>query len=267
MTSLAFPQLTSGAFAQYPIRKVTKIRTIKNIMADGSMLVAADQGAGQISWTLSYIELSTQDVTALQSHFEGCQGPLRAFTFLDPTENLLLSSADLNGASWLIPDNMTVEPGFLDPRAGADAFRVTNAASAPQAISQMLAAPASYQYCLSVYAMSSNSDQCALIRSSNTDQQAQTLPVNSQWSRLSSAGKLNDTGSGLSVAISLAAGQSIVLFGPQMEPQFAPSRFRPTFSAAGLYLNAHWAVSELVFRADAPSLFSTSFTIEASFGS
>jgi hypothetical protein len=265
MANLTFPQLSSGVLAQYPIRKVTTIRTIKNILADGSMLVAQDPGAGQLIWTLSYVALDPTDMSALQAHFEACGGPFRAFTFLDPTDNLLTYSADLTAPSWLTPAGVTIETGIPDPFGGSAAFHVTNGGSATQQIIQTLpAAPVNFQYCFSVYAASTDGGTCSLIRSSSNAQQTNICPVGPQWSRILSSGFLNDTGVGLSVEISLAAGQSVSLFGPQLEPQVAPSRFRPTYSSSAVYPGAHWAVSELLFKAEAPSLFSTSFSIETS---
>jgi hypothetical protein len=233
-------------------------------MADGSMLVAADPGAGQLAWTLSYTALPSPDVNALVAHFEACRGPFRAFTFLDPTDNLLINSADLTQPSWITPSGVTIEKGASDPLGGDAAFYVTNGGSAAQQIVQLLPAPVYFQYCFSVYVASPNGGTCRLIRSSANAQQTTVCPVATHWSRISSSGVLNDTGTGLLVAINLAAGQSLSLFGPQLEPQFAPSRFRPTYSNGGVYLNAHWAVPELVFTADAPNLFSTSFSIETS---
>lgn len=265
MASLIFPQLSSGALAQYPIRKTNTIRTIKNIMADGSMLVAQDPGAGQLVWTLSYVTLQPVDMNALQAHFGACGGPLRHFTFLDPTDNLLTNSAELTQPPWIIPATVTVESGMPDPMGGSLAFYVTNRGSAPQQIVQTLsAAPVNFQYCFSVYAASPNAVTCSLTRSSAAAQQTTVCPVGPVWSRISASGTLDDTGIGLSVAISLAAGQSLSLFGPQLEPQFAPSRFRPTYSNGGVYTTAHWAAGELVFTAGAPKLFSTSFNIETS---
>jgi hypothetical protein len=265
MASLTFPQLTSGALVQYPIRKVTTIRTIKNLLADGSMLVMADPGASQLFWTLAYVALLPADMSALQAHFEACGGSLRAFTFLDPTDNLLTYSADLTESSWITPAGVTIERGGPDPFGGSGAFFVTNGGSASQQILQTLpAAPVNFQYCFSIYAASTNGGTCGLTRSSPNAQQTATCPLGTQWARISSSGTLSDIGVGLSVAISLAAGQSVSLFGPQLEPQFAPSRFRPTYSTGGVYPTAHWAVPELVFTADAPNLFSTSFSIETS---
>jgi len=264
MANLAFPQLSTGAFAQYPIRKTIKIQTIKNILADGTMLDASDPGAGQIVWTLSYVGLSSDDANAIQGHFEACGGPLRAFIFLDPTDNLLTYSTDLTQSPWITPSGVTITSGLADPNGGTSAFSVTNGGSAAQQITQTLAAPVNYQYCFSLYASSVASGTLNLIRGSANAQQTNSYPLGPAWSRISSSGALNDSGTGLSVAISLAAGQSVTLYGPQLEPQLSASRFRPTYSNSGLYKNAHWAVSELVFTPSAPNVFSTSFSIETS---
>lgn len=264
MADLTFPQLSSGALAQYPLRKVTTVRTIKNILADGTMLVAADPGASQLVWTLSYVDLSLADMQALEAHFNACAGSLRAFTFVDPTDNLLRYSADLTGPAWTVPTGVVIQPGLPDPLGGVTAFTVTNSGAASLQIAQPSPVPAGYQYCFSLYAASAHAGTLGLIRSSANAQQTDTLSLSPRWSRLTSSGRLNDTETGLSVAISLEAGQSISLFGPQLEPQLAPSRFRATYSNSGVYPNAHWAVPELIFSADAPDLFSTSFSIETS---
>lgn len=264
MANLFFPQLSSGAMAQYPIRKQATIRTIKNLLADGSMLVAADPGAGQLLWTLNYVSLPATDTQALQNHFEACGGPLRAFTFLDPTDNLLTYSADLTRSCWGLPPGVTVQTGLADPMGGTGAFLVTNASAVTQQFSQTLAAPVSFQYCFSVYTSAAIAGTCTLTLRSANAQQTSVCQVGQFWTRISSSGVLQDTGTGLTVGISLAPGQSVSLFGPQLEPQFAPSRFRPTYSTSGLYQSAHWAVPELVFNAEGPNLFSTSFSIETS---
>jgi hypothetical protein len=262
MADLTFPQLSSGALVQYPIRKGKGLRTIKNILADGTMLVAADPGGGKLVWNLSYIDLSTEDLRALQSHFANCAGPLRGFTFLDPADNLLAYSADLTAPSWNVPPGVTMITGMPDPFGGNAAFLVTNGAAAAQQLVQTVAAPVSYQYCFSVYAFMTNAGSVSLARSSGNDLQTETFALGAAWARIISSGRLNDTGTGLSAAITVGAGQSVLLFGPQLEPQSAPSRFRPTYSRAGIYPSAHWAVQELIITAEAPNLFSTSFAIE-----
>jgi len=57
-------------------------------------------------------------------------------------------------------------------------------------------------------------------------------------------------------------GQQVTVYGLQLEAQLQPSRYRPTRGMGGVYSNAHWAVDELPVMAQAPNLFSTSFSIE-----
>lgn len=89
------------------------------------------------------------------------------------------------------------------------------------------------------------------------------MPATPGWSRAVSSGRLNDEGTELTIAISLGAGQQVTIFGPQLEPQLAPSGYRPTAQQGGVYSNAHWAEERLTVAAEAPDLFSTSFVIEA----
>jgi hypothetical protein len=266
MANLVFPQLSSGAMAQYPIRKRTSIGTVKNLLADGSMLVAADPGSAHLVWTLAYANLPTVDMQALQGHFQACSGPFRGFTFLDPTDNLFSYGADLTQPCWITPAGVTIETGLPDPTGGSSAFRFTNTTAVSQCISQTLAVPVSFQYCFSIYASSVDCQSCTLIRTSANTEQSNVCQLTQAWSRISSSGALLDTGFDLTAGVVLAAGQSVLLFGPQLEPQFAPSRYRPTYSNSGLYVNAHWAQPELVFTAEGPNLFSTSFSIETSLG-
>ncbi len=251
--------------AQFPIRKTTTIRTVKNVMADGSMLVAADPGAGTLVWTLTYINLAPDDTQALQSHFSACGGPYRGFTFLDPTDNLLTYSADLTQAIWLAgAPVMSIRSGLADPEGGAGAFAVTNPSGANVQLSQTILAPVNFQYCFSIYAASAGPAKCTLLLSGANAVQSNTFAIGSSWGRIFSSGALNDSGSGLTVGVTLEPAQTLYLYGPQLEPQIAPSRYRSTYSNSGLYQNAHWAVPELIFTADGPNLFSTSFTIETS---
>jgi hypothetical protein len=262
MADLTFPQLSSGALVQYPIRKGSGLRSIKNILADGTMLVAADPGGGRLVWNLSYVDLATEDIGSLQLFFANCAGPLRAFTFLDPTDNLLAYSADLKAPAWSVSPGVKIISGMPDPLGGSAGVLITNGGAAAQEIAQTVAAPANYQYCFSVYAFMTNPGSVSLTRRSGNDLQSQDFAVGSAWARILSSGRLNDTGTGVSAAITVGAGQSVLLYGPQLEPQHAPSRFRPTYSQAGIYPNTHWAVQELIVTAEAPNLFSTSFAIE-----
>jgi hypothetical protein len=262
MSKLYFPQLTSGAVAQYPIRKMKLVRTIKNVLSDGTMILYPDPDAARLIWELAYNNLSTMEVGAIQAHFNDCVGRFHAFTFIDPTDNMLLSSSDLRSVAWQTSSLIQITPGAGDPDGGFSAFTVTNTGQASQMISQTIAVRANYRYCFSLYVNSDQTSTITLVRSGSSSEERTDLPVNPAWGRIVSSGQLNDSGAIFTVGISLAAGQRVELYGFQLEAQISPSRYRPTTQTAGVYSNAHWAVDELTVIAAAPALFSTSFSIE-----
>lgn len=263
MGSLFFPQLTSGALAQYPIKKIKLVRTIKNVLPGGSMVLRPDPNGGHLIWELVYTGLETLDIQALRAHFAACAGPLRAFTFIDPTENMLVWSSDLTSPPWQSLRLLQIQPGLADPEGGTAGFTVTNLGQAALQLSQTLAVPAQYQYCLSLYAMSAQVSAISLSRSGTSAQETTSFAVGPAWNRIVSSGQLDDTGTEFTVAISLAAGQQVGLYGAQLEPQISPSRYRPTTTMGGVFASAHWGAEQLTTVAEAPGLYSTSFSIES----
>lgn len=226
------------------------------------MILYPDADAARLLWELSYINLSTGDVEAIQTHFKNCVGPFHAFTFIDPTENMLVSSTDLRAAAWQTSSLINVTPGAVDPNGGSSAFTVTNTGQSDQMVTQSVEVPANYRYCLSVYVNSEQASTITLIRSGNSTEDRTSVPINTGWSRVVSSGRLNDPGEIFTIGISLSAGQRVELYGVQLEAQISPSRYRPTTQTAGVFSSAHWGVDELTVIAEGPNLFSTSFSIE-----
>ena len=262
MGSLFFPQLTSGSLAQYPIRKVHATRSIMNILPDGTVIVSPDPDAHQMIWQLAYTGLSLPEAEALQELFTATNGPFRAFTFIDPTTNMLSNSVDLTQSMWQTSSSIKITPGIADPNGGTAAFLLTNQSQAYQEITQTLIVPASYQYCFSLYASSNQPTDLTLVRRGLSAQASDAVPVGPEWRRIISSGRLNDAGTQLSISIRLAAGQQVEVFGPQLEPQLAPSFYAATTQIGGVYPNAHWAANELTVTAEGPGLYSTVVSIE-----
>jgi hypothetical protein len=263
MANLFFPQLSSGALAQYPIRKMRVGRTIKNLLPDGTVCSYLDTGADRMVWELTYSELSTADLALLRAHFAACSGPFRAFTFIDPTDNMLTSSLDPTAEAWIAPSQLTITAGLPDPNGGDAACTLTNTGQTPATLQQSLAVPSGYQYCFSFWAMSAQPAGVTVFRNGAAVQASAQMNVASSWTRFTSSGSLNDPGAALTVGITLAPGQQIAAYGFQLEPQIVPSGYRPTSGRGGVYATAHWAAIELPVVAQAPGLFSTSFSIEA----
>ena len=263
MANLFFPQLSSGAVAQYPLKKSRVTRTITNLLPDGSVVTLADSGAQKLIWQMTFNDLSPVDMQALQSHFQACCGPFHAFTFLDPADNLLSYSTDLSNAAWQKEPDIQIAVGVPDPIGGTSAFLLTNVGSAQQAVLQQLTVPANYQFCFSLYAAASATPETLLINRIGTATAASAnYSVGSNWTRFVSSGALNDSGTQLSVGVALAPGQQISIFGLQLEAQVEPSRYRATSGSGGVYSNAHWVSEILSVGSNAPNLFSTTFSIQ-----
>jgi hypothetical protein len=262
MGNLFFPQLSSGAIAQYPVKKTNVVRSVTNLLPDGSMILQADTPASKLVWEMNYSELEPADAIALQSHFQACRGPYYAFTFIDPTDNMFASSVDLTASVWSKDPQIQITAGASDPIAGTNAFVLTNEGSAVQKLSQQLTVPATYQYCFSLYAMSAQpSTVTVMCRGANATANSE-LAVSTIWNRIVSSGRLNDPGTELNVGVMLQPGQQITLYGLQLEAQIQPSRYRPTVTNGGVYANAHFVSATLSMTSNAPSLFSTRFAIQ-----
>jgi len=263
MANLFFPQLTSGALAQYPINRTRIVRTVKNVLAGGDMVLYPDSKAGHLVWKLDYTELSNVDLAALQNHFAACSGPYRAFTFLDPTGNLLEWTSDLTHPVWRAPASLAVAGGVASPYGDSAAFTLTNNGQISQAIAQTLAIPAAYQYIFSVYVQSAQGASVTLSRSGQNASAIETFAAGPNWLRISTGGTLQDSTPSVTIGLAISAGQEVNVYAPQLEAQIAPSRARLTGRRGGVYPNAHWGVNSLPVIATAPGLFTTSFTIEA----
>lgn len=264
MGSLFFPQLSSGAQAQYPIKKIRIVRTIKNVLPDGSMILLSDPSGDRLVWQMAYTELGAEEANALQGHFAACAGPYHKFAFIDPTDNMLAFSSDLTAPVWQTSTSSLIQMsgGIADPEGGTSGFTATNTGQINAEIAQKLTVPASYQYCFSLYARANEASNLLLTRAGQSTQASISVAIGSAWTRFVSVGQLNDSGTVFTVSVTLVPGQQVSLFGLQLEPQLAPSRYRATMQLGGVYSNAHWGVDQLTISADAPNVYSTSFTIE-----
>lgn len=265
MGNLYFPQLTSGALAQYPIQKTRIVPTIKNVLLDGSMVLSSDLNfnsqASRLIWQLSYTDLDSVDIQALQMHFAACSGRFRSFTFIDPTDNMLVSSVDLTAANWQ-REAIQLTLGASDPQGGTQGTVLTNVSQSTQQISQTLLVPSNYQYCWSAYIRSTQTGEVLLTRYGASASASTSMSIGPTWTRAISSGRLNDAGTNVTVGIVLAPGQQVTVYGLQLEAQVQPSRYRATGQTGGVYPSAHWATDELAVVAQAPNLFSTYFSIE-----
>ena len=252
-----FPQLSSGATGQFPIKRQREARTVINQSRQGYQVKLADPAAAITEWRLSFDEMSDQELAALEALFQAVEGRLTPFTFLDPADNLLAWSERQNQPVWQAGPLLALTGGVTDPMGGTAAYQVNNPTGATLTLQQSVNAPASLDYCLSLYARSDQSTRVWLVRGSATD--ART--ISPQWTRLISSGQLRDSADSISFGIAVDPGTTVEVFGIQAEAQTTASLYKRTAETGGVYSNARFRDDVLTITTVGPSRHSCELDI------
>ena len=236
---LYFPQLLTGAIAQYPIGKTIGTRSVVNRLADNSAIRLADPDARNVQWELRFAALSDAEREALESFFHAAGGPLLAFTFLDPAGNLLRWSEDLSRDVW-------VADGLLQVADG----RLVNAAQIEQGIEQRVAVQGWYHYCFSAVVESG----AARLSVSSADG---SLRSEMAAGRIWCSGSIPGAAEEIRCRIELEAGAVADIRELLLQAQPMPGSYRATAGASGVYTQTRFLDERLQFAAQGPDLHST----------
>lgn len=232
---MTYPQLSTGALSHFPIRKRRVARTIVNQTPDGRTVKIPDVAAQTIEWQLNYAALTDAELSTLEQFFVQAQGSLNGFTLLDPCGNLLAWSDDISQPEWQKEPFLTLTGAVTDPAGGQSGWHIANAGSAGQSISQTLNAPGAYVYCLSVFLRSAQACTASLSLGSTTA----AIEVGQAWSRFQLTGAGNPTDNSICIGLEVPADAAIDVFGPQLEPQIAPSVYQRS-TTGGVYEGARF---------------------------
>jgi hypothetical protein len=227
---LIYPQLSSGALAQFPLKRRHRKRTLVNDLPDNTTIKLQDPWSEIIEWQLVYSGLSDGEATSLEQFFEATEGNLAGFTFLDPTANLFACSDDLVNVVWNKAPFLSLTGGVGDPSGGSMGWHLSNSGSGQQAMSQTLSAPGNYIYTFSLYSRGSERSVISLRLGARTSSRV----LSTEWQRvcLSAAGEADAETT--EFGIEVPAGASVDLFGFQVEAQPAPSAYKPS-QQCGVY--------------------------------
>jgi len=247
---LYFPQLVTGAGGQFPIKRRAVRRTLVNTCLDGTTVKLADAGASRVEWELGLTGLTVEEWGALGSLFAAAEGRRDGFTFLDPTDNLLVWSEDLSQAAWVKDAGLELTPGIADPLGTTRATRIANTGGAALTVRQTLAAPGAYQYCLSVWARSAAAGDLWLFRSSETGTERKEFRTLSAWSRLVHSTKIPDASETVSFGLEVGAGRTVEVLGLQVEAQPGASMYKKTASRGGVYAEAFFQDDSLTLTSE-----------------
>jgi hypothetical protein len=230
---LVYPQLSTGALGQFPIRKRHALRTVVNRAADGSTVKLADTSAELTEWQLDYASLADAEADALREFFVAAEGTLNGFSFLDPAGNLVAWSDKLEESVWERAPLLSLAGGVTDPVGGTAGWRLTNTGAGAQSVAQTLGGPGKYVYCLSAYARSEALTPVTMLAGENRA----VRKIGPGWSRISFTATGDAEASSISFGLELPAGASVEVFGIQVEAQTAASGYKAT-TRGGIYANA-----------------------------
>jgi hypothetical protein len=232
---LTFPQLRSGAVAQLPLQRAENYRTLKNALADGSVIQMSDASFARVGWTLKFTDLTADEVQALQSLFQSAAGRLNTFTFLDPSANLLTWSEDLTQPVWSVDPQLALTQ-VADAFGGTAGTQMANGASAVQSVSQTIDAPASLQYCFSAYLRSAVATQVIFEIGGNAVVTASVAGTWQRWEASFSGG----TGTQVAFGLSIPGGATVQVCGLQAEAQPAAGVYKSTTDVGGVFPNSRF---------------------------
>ena len=243
-----FPQLSSGAVAQFPFRKELRFRTLVNQAADGSEIRFADVDYQARAWELAVHQLSDQEWQSIEDLHNQVEGRLQTFLFLEPGANLLAWSERFSNAVWQKSGGVSALDAQPDPVGGSSAGQLTNPGPAGT-VSQVISAPASFRYAGSVWARTADSG--AKLQVGDTASQVVTVDfdTSNQWKRYSVGYNLSSGSESVSFEVAVPVGATVDIYGPQLEAQPAPSAYKKTFQQAGIYPNARFDSDVLADRA------------------
>lgn len=236
---LVFPQLSSGAAAQFPFRKRVRFRTLINETRDGSEIRVGDADFESRAWELTASNLSDEEWQSIQDLHSSAEGKLQEFLFLDPSGNLLSWSEQFSDPVWQAAAGISVLGGQADPTGGANAARLTNS-GATGTFSQVLSAPASFRYAGSLWARTSAAGASLRIGDAGAQSVEAAFDSSNQWRRYSAGYNLTSATDNVAYEVLVPSGASVDIFGPQLEAQVAPSAYKKTLQQAGAYAGARF---------------------------
>jgi hypothetical protein len=215
-------------------------------MPGGHQITLADPDNSTVEWILTFDDITGEEFTSLDRFFRQCEGPLRSFTFLDPTANLLCRSDDLSHSAWIKDPMLTITTGVGDVFGGHFAATLTNPTSLNRGIEQRINTPGSFWYNFSAYIRGNGSRLTMRI-----DGNEQRFTAASNWKRHFISGT-GEQATAVTFRIEIGVGESAEICGLQVEPQCGASKYKRTGAVGGVYRRARFRDEQIEWRSSSP---------------
>lgn len=252
-----FPQLSTGAVAQFPIVRTLRRPATVSLLQDSSRLISPDPEIYTNEWLLTYSGLTDDERSLLEAFFADREGSLRTFLFPDPAANLLLWSEDAGQSAW------SADP-LLQVESSGGTTTLANTGQVAQALRQTVPLPAAYTCCFSASVRAEVAAGVTLsieAEGSVVQREVQAGPV---WRTAFVSHVSGGSAPLITCAIAVGPGESVALRDLNLAAQPMPGRYQRTLSGSAVYGQARFAQDTLSFRADGPGSHSTALRIVSS---
>lgn len=255
-----FPELTSGAAAQFPWRRTIGYRAVRNRFAAGEEIDYGDALFETRRWELPLSDLEDIEWQAIRDLFEETGGRRLPFTFVEPGTNLLAWSENLDEDIWVKSSGLSVNEGQPDPVGGSAATSLS--AGGGWTVSQSIAAPASRAFAASAW-LKCNASGSTLGLSDGAGQTKQ-LQIDSDdaWRLYELPWRQTSAAEQIIFEISGSGGATISAYGLQVEPQLGRSSYKRTKGQSGVFANAFFDQDSLEQSLTAPNQSSGTVRIQ-----
>lgn len=245
-----FPELSSGAAAQFPWRRTIGYRSVRNRFPAGEEIDYGDVLFESRRWELPLADLEDAEWQAIRDLFEETQGRRLPFTFVEPGANLLAWSESLDQDAWVQGVGVTVGGGQSDPVGGSAAANLSGGGS--WTVSQTIAAPASRAFVASAWLKCNGSGTLGLADGAGHAKQLQ-IDGDNTWRLYQLPWRQASSAEQIIFEISGSGGATISAYGLQVEPQLGRSSYKRTKQQAGVYANAFFDQDSLEQSLTAPN--------------
>lgn len=255
-----FPELASGAAAQFPWRRLIRCRTIRNRFPGGGEIDFGDVPFERRTWELPLVDLEDSEWQLIRDFFAETGGRRLPFTFVEPGSNLLAWSDSVAEDVWQKSAGLAVTSGVADPAGGTDA--TTLSAGLSWTVSQTMAVPADRAYFASAWVKSSVGG--VEVELSDGAGLAKSIAVagDDSWHLHELLWREPSVAEQMSFRVTAPSGAAVSVYGMQLEPQVARSSYKRTTAQAGVFADAHLDQSALIETLDAPDQNSGTLRIQ-----
>lgn len=242
---MLFPQIrTQGVLQETASRRVWLSRS-QNRLADGTRIQGELIRPMVRSWRLSYAGLTDGEAGALRQMIEESRTAPNGFVFIDPWSNMLGHSEDLASEEWQ-PSALCQVTRANPNELGIAEHSVQSLSSVAERVEQIVPLGGTGTFSLGCEVRSATQSSGRLTLQGGGLSFTKNFVVGAAWTQVWVLGEFDVMCEDLRVSIEVAPGEAALVRAVELDYQAAPSSYKPSYGAGGVYMGARVVEEEFV---------------------